>query len=374
MRSRLTTLAAVFLLVAVSCGSSDANSVAANETAREQPTADSAQDSSPADTEPGANPTSDSTTGNNNGPDSGGSPLEQLLGVPLNDDAAMQRFYQELDREAETATAECMINQGFEFIPNIQSVSELDAAGLSEDSVEFAEKFGFGITFDINVDDLESSGRQENKNDAYLASLTDNERQAYELALWGDHGDEQEINNDGPGEMFGGGCYGESYEAAYAKSPDQVFNALESELMGIIGQFYADPRILAVQEDYAECMATAGYDYQNADQAKVDVARKLGEIVSLESSFEDPFGPDERSTVEMGWNEESIQFEVRGNTLTADAQELLDDVTKIEFTTALVSAECLEPLRPVELDVQYEYEQRLVDEFGDQVRAIQGEG
>lgn len=344
----------VALALLASCGNSDVLA-ADGPASTTEPTAK-------ADTQTSTDSTSISVSADD------GSPLEQLLGAPINDDAAMQRFYDSLEREAQEATAECMLNQGFQFVPDAPEVRAIEASGLAEDSVEFAERFGFGIAIDFLLNELGGPDARESSLDAHLATLTETERQAFEVALWGEPTDEQD---DDGFDQWGGGCFGASYEAAYAKSPDRVFDVLDRELGTILAQYYADPRIVATQSDYAECMATAGYEYETADKARVAIARELADIVSDSASFEDPLPPGERNGIGMGWNEESIEFEIAGNVLTAQAQADVDALAKQESTVALASATCMEPLRPIELEVQFEYEQQLVDQFGDQVRAIQ---
>lgn len=354
MDIRRSALVASFLALVLlaSCGGS--NAVAADTS--EGATASTAQ------------ATAQPSTASPSAAAEGGSPLEQLLGVPINDDAAMQRFYESLEREAQDATVQCMVNEGFRFVPEYPDVPAMEASGLSEDSVEFAERFGFAIAVDFVLNELGGPDARESSLDAHLATLTATERQAFELALWGEPTDEQD---DDGFDQWGGGCFGTSYEAVYAKSPDRVFDALGNELDTILSQYYADDRIVAVQDDYAECMAAAGYEYTTADKAKIAIARQLADVVSDTASFEDPLPPNQRSGIELGWNEESIEFEIGGTTLTTKAEAEVDALATQEFAVALASATCLEPLRPIELAVQFEYEQQLVDQFGDQVRSIQ---
>lgn len=364
MRRNFTSvgLVCVFFLIVAACGGSDTGEPTANAAAADSPTSEPSA-SQPAETSD-ARPAFDLT---------GASPLEQLVGAPINDEEAMNRFYQDLEEQAQRATAECMLQLGFEFTPMTRTISPMEASGLNEDSVEFAERFGFGIAVDFVLSELGGMTAEENALDERLASLTGGEREAYETALWGEPSGEQDDSDDNGFEQWGGGCYGESYETVFAQSPDRVFDILDSEASGIISQYYADPRVIASQDAYATCMADAGYDYETTDSAKAAIASELGDIVSLDTSFEDPWPPDERGQIGMGWNDEFVEFEIAGQTLTTAAEELVDALAEKERAVALVSAECFAPQQAIQLEVQFEYETLLVDQLGDQVRAILAE-
>lgn len=88
--------------------------------------------------------------------------------------------------QMEESIAACMAEQGFDYTPVDWSPTEVDlSAGLDMQAgtLEFAEQFGYGITTDPFASGLEDV---VDPNEAYVAAMSDAERDAYFAALYGE--------------------------------------------------------------------------------------------------------------------------------------------------------------------------------------------
>ena len=105
------------LMLLAACGGSGSDDTAEPTTAAEQP----------AGVQASAGPTAVPL---------GDSPIDNMIGVPIMDEAAMNEF----------RTAECMLAEGFEYSPVVPSsqIASTNSGGADSDR-EFATQRGFGI-------------------------------------------------------------------------------------------------------------------------------------------------------------------------------------------------------------------------------------
>lgn len=185
---------------------------------------------------------------------------EELLAafdVPQSDEEilARTRAYQE-------AIAVCMRAAGFEYVPDVPD--HLDDPVDPEWDEQWYATWGFGISIDSSVAYPAMTPRPD-PNAGYVASLSDDERQAYRDALEGAGGS-------------GLGCYVESYDdvAQDAGTPlPELVAKLESEAMvRYYDRLASDERMTDAMATLAQCAAEAGavgYDPKDVQGVTIGV-------------------------------------------------------------------------------------------------------
>lgn len=286
------------------------------------------------------------------------SPIADLLGIPLGDDGAAQDYFNDLGRQAEILVAECMLAQGFEY--QVVDYSQFDSfdANIDFESREFAEEYGFGIASDPFGESFEAFEAFEDPNQAFVETLTEGEREAYEMALIGELPEsEEDFQSFEPG-----GCQGEAFEQVFAFG--RVFEEFGDAFEEIEAAFEADPRIVGASTGWAGCMSEAGHSYSDPDSAEFDIRQRHSAIVQDSFAVPIPLDAEEDEVVGVPFGPDALDPET---------QALVDELAVEERSVALASWECNEPLRAIEDEVRIEYEQRFVDQNGAAIREALGE-
>jgi hypothetical protein len=163
-------------------------------------------------------------------------------------------------RREQELIAECMTRQGFLYFPNevrFVTVSTpdhpLDESWPLRGSREFAEQFGFAIISGagINAWTSEPIPNWIDPNAEHLASLTENERDAWNLALLGDQ------DSDPANWATEAGCWGEAIVASIID--DSQFDSLSEEIISFRNALSFDARVVSLNESWVQCMGKAGY-------------------------------------------------------------------------------------------------------------------
>jgi len=230
------------------------------------PSSESAQDGQPT-TSPSAAPTP--------------SPEEDLLnlfsdGQQLTDEQTLAQV-----REFQEGVAECMREAGFEYIPDVpdQSTSSSDDDTSSE---EWAATYGFGISIEL----VPTAPLLPDPNADYVASLSEQGREAYHIALegkaWQDGG---ALPDTSPESM---GCYVTVSEQTHAGERPPETPALVQDLWMEISENWArklesDPRMADAAEALVACVVDAGgspFDPLVGESAYDQVDRAYQELIA----------------------------------------------------------------------------------------------
>jgi hypothetical protein len=190
--------------------------------------------------------------------------FEEALGL---DQASIQAR----EAKVQEKVRACMKAEGFDYIPLDPSNSNMQfrlmGPGAGNDDPEFRKKNGYGIAT-MAGGRRSSVGAASDPNQAIREGLSDADREAYELALFG------EANVSGAGDRgiritrraAGGGggegvsapeergCFGKA-QAAVPGGPAE----LGDDLRDLFERIEADPRLIAANQEWAACMADAGY-------------------------------------------------------------------------------------------------------------------
>jgi len=200
-------------------------------------------------------------------PSGSGATVEDQLGF---DEAGI------LARESrvEAAIAQCMKNEGFEYIPIdplAQRAALVGSSRLSDQ--DFLRQFGYGIST--------LWGRGTNTgdpNERLRASLGAADRRAYDRTLWGENTGAtfEEAVDSGHFDRLGG-CTLKATEQVFGGA--QVLTQLQNKLDQLDDRIAEDPRMVKALERWSTCMADAGYRYEDPDEIDSDLVKRMEKIV-----------------------------------------------------------------------------------------------
>jgi len=208
--------------------------------------------------------------------------------------------YERQQREVEQLVAECMREQGFDYLPREDGgmVAASGGTDLEWGSAEFAEQFGYGISTDPRGwDDQDDAVASEDPNQEYVDSMSDGEREAYYAALWGPP---VEMDEDADPEEYEydwtrSGCYGAAQHEVWDDDADEEFAGLLDEVSRVWEQTAEDPRVRALDAAWSSCMADAGYGGFDAPN---EAAPRLSEEWNVIQGWDDP----EYQALRDGWD------------------------------------------------------------------------
>ncbi len=178
-----------------------------------------------------------------------------------------EEFYAQQAKEVEELVAECMNDQGFEYIPVDQTqYSSFDYDYEERQTEKWIAANGYGVNLTEEQQEEQNSQFDDfvDPNADYVQSLSESENIAYYEVLYGPQPSEDELNEDGSYEYSweDGGCYGVSQHEV---SGDQAYDQDQFKpVFDAMGKLYEDqskdPRMKELNAAWASCMADAGYD------------------------------------------------------------------------------------------------------------------
>jgi hypothetical protein len=174
----------------------------------------------------------------------------------------------------EAAIAQCMKNEGFDYIPIdpfAQRAALVGSSRLSDQ--DFLKQFGYGIST------LWGRGNpQADPNERLRATLGPADRRAYDRALWGDNKGATfgEAVDSGQFDRLGG-CTLKATEAVFGGA--QVLTQLQGKLDDLDDRINEDRRMIKAIAQWSDCMAQAGYRYEDPDEIDSDLFRRTEKIV-----------------------------------------------------------------------------------------------
>ena len=209
------------------------------------------------------------------------SPLEQALwshigGAYDQDKAAAQQ------QQVEEATAECMSQQGFKYIPvhHSSSAAAVAADDAAVQTREWAVQNGYGLSTQ-HQDPVTDSPVDPNK--ATIDAMSPAEKRAYLTALFGSQkmgGGAAPASSGGTTSAAAQGCIGVANDKVYGKQQQLLHGeemvALQADLDKLDSDVQADPRTTQLNSAWASCMADAGFDkYAKPEDAANDFVNRL---------------------------------------------------------------------------------------------------
>lgn len=189
-------------------------------------------------------------------------------------------------RKVEEATATCMKNAGFDYVPvppesNPKSKFN-DAFNLPPD--KFAEQYGYGIS----TIDWSMPADASDPNQKIRGALSPRAQQAYDKALNGPHATGNGRVIAAPGgkdeSKLDLGCRGKAAEEVYGKRDRKVddfrkWESLFKDLGQLDKRIQADQRVVDATAKWADCLADAGHaGYEKVEEPREKVQQKLNEL------------------------------------------------------------------------------------------------
>lgn len=281
------------------------------------------------------------------------SPLEAYLSGVWGDELSpeeQEAENAEMNRRIEEAVADCMTEQGFDYVPFIApSVTGDDVEWLPDDR-DWVAQYGYGIATSPYPTgqgvDLDSDPNEE-----YAQSLSESERQAYYEALHGPSPDEEAMA-DGQVEYdwTTAGCYGEAQHDAQSDEAD-VFERYD-ELFEQIGALYEQvekaPELGEADAAWSQCMT---------DEGRPGFDRQADAEASISEAYDDLWADVDESGAD------DID------------QAASDELADTEIDLALDDLACREKtgFADVRASVTAELEQRFIDEHEAELEALKAD-
>jgi hypothetical protein len=191
-----------------------------------------------------------------------GSRLNVTFGQALSAEARQRQ-----ERQFEELVATCMADQGFEYVPYVES--DNDSAEREDPHAlpleEFTEQYGYGIS---TLGDVGTFDVVEDPNDALLAGMSAQAVAEWQEALYGDGATE-------------GGCLNAA--ADEIGDPMVEFEGLAEDLTLFEDGLGNHPDMVAARQRWSECMEAAGHPgFDNLDMPSNSLWERLLELQGWE--------------------------------------------------------------------------------------------
>lgn len=192
--------------------------------------------------------------------------------------------FERQQREVEEIVATCMAEQGFEYTPaDPMSMGGTDGEDLPEwDSKEYAEQYGYGAT---TSNEMYGDGEEYvDPNADYIASMSESEQTEFYAALYGTA---MEVDPEADPEAEveynweDGGCQGKASHEVYEQGQiwdDPALKDMFDEMNAEYENLADDPAVSESQEEWATCIAEAGYDFATPEEAQQSIFDELNAL------------------------------------------------------------------------------------------------
>ena len=185
----------------------------------------------------------------------------------------------------EALISKCMTKAGFEYIAVDYNtvrrgmVADKSLPGLAES--QFIQRYGYGIStlytgLAPQVSDLSTPAKLGlgDQNVRIYQSLSSADQVAYSHTLFGEHPDATfAVALETEDFSRTGGCTRSAIEQVF--SSEQFSATYLNPFDALVEQ---DPRMIAANEKYADCLRTAGYDYNFEREIEPDLRKRLDTI------------------------------------------------------------------------------------------------
>ena len=247
--------------------------------------------------------------------------------VPLPGTEAMgltEAEFADYVEQVESRIASCMAEAGFEYVPvDVTAILEVGLWMRADPDMsreEYKSQWGYGISTRTDNPPREIGLGQQNIE--IYESLSEADQIAYDRTLFGEDPDATFALMLDDEDLSGlGGCTKDAVEAVF---PPEMMSASFINPKDILIE--EDPRVVAADEAWMECMAEDGYEYEDQDDIIEEYEERFDELTDGED-------PEE---------------------LTGADLEALTELQEEEIAVALKDLECQGPLDEVIREVEIE--------------------
>lgn len=330
--------------------------------------------------------------------DAGGEPKRATLGSALGLDAGDWPDYNTMQEQIQGLTATCMIEAGWEYIPVQHPDLEAFTSVSGEDEVARITRQGLGYAWAAlysGVADPEENDPWADfvdPNEAYLSTLSEEEKSAYDISLWGTKEEQQstevtttrfdpETGSEWSTTTSGSGCQGEASAAVFAadstaQSTEEV-DALKGFWQELQDRVEAEPRTIALDQKWASCMNDSGYDYASRDAfwgaTYAEFSGKVDDVTGP-STYVDPtadFTPEELDEYLATATDEEIKaLSPPPLELSADQRAQLEAILADEVAVALADHKCTAGLSDEAAAIYADVEEKYTLAHEDELAAL----
>ncbi len=305
------------------------------------------------------------------------------------DPEEMEAQMRDQQRLINEQVVECMAAEGFEWIPDDESMmfmgAPTDPEGIEYGSDEWVAKYGFGISTQmfpqevvgpdlVGMDEEIYGGpgeEYEDPNAEYVNTLTEAETEAYYEALYGsDSGPEidESMSEEEMDEAFRAweatheptGCMNIAQEDIFGG--EDFYLEFGDELEDMWERVESDPRIVEANAEIAECMADKGLDFTSLEDANEEIWSRVEPLQQEIYGAMEQIDISEEEAEALSPEELDELFTPE---LSDEAKSKLADIQAEEIELAVAVNECGGGYRQQEdlyRQVQFDIETRFVEE------------
>lgn len=274
-------------------------------------------------------------------PDPADSPLNKYMmavwGGDLSEDEQQARFDKE-NKQREELIAECMAEEGFEYIPNVGNGSVVMSSGeeWKPDDRTWVAQYGYGMVNSPGRDEpVSDEGSYVDPNQDYVMSLSESEQQAFYETLSGPPIPEDQLNEDGSYEYDWeqAGCSGYAQHELDQKNPamSDEFKPLMKDLEEFWTKMQKSDAYGDIDQAWASCMADAGH---TGYKAQADAQTQFSEELNAYYEKQTEWVEDDPELAELGEKEIEValaDLDCRKKTDFRAAQTKLQYALEEEF-------------------------------------------
>ena len=179
--------------------------------------------------------------------------------------------------EVESLIAQCMAEAGFEYVPvDVTAILEVGVWMRADPSMsreDFKTQWGYGIS--TRTDDPAREVGLGDQNIEIYEGLSDSEKIAYDRTLFGDDPDATfAMTLDDEDFSGAGGC---TKNAVTAEFPAEMLSSSFINPKDVLIE--SDPRVIAAEEEWADCMSEDGYEYEDQDEIIEEYEDRYDELL-----------------------------------------------------------------------------------------------
>jgi hypothetical protein len=313
--------------------------------------------------------------------------IASLMGAPDDKDFDFNGTVEQI----ENAVAECMALEGWNYVPRKLPQINRSADSTEESEADRISREGLGFTYYMLNDGTSDHSWSTivDHNETYISTLSEAERKAYDDSLYGTEEEQAadtiisidpETGKDTTVFLGSVGCRGEGRDLVYGDDPTHsraYQDAMQVYWDELETRTQADPRFIALGEEWSTCMNAAGYDYDNVEEFNAAI------YVELQTRTDEVVGPDFFTDPTEGWSQAEIdefwesatQDEIdalysASPELTADQRAGLEAILADEVAVALAEHACSSDFDLKALAISTDVEEQYALEHADELKAL----
>ncbi|WP_019180584.1 hypothetical protein [Microbacterium yannicii] len=237
-----------------------------------------------------------SAPGGSAAPDPEDSPLNKYMmavwGGDLSPEEQEERFAKEQEQREELV-AECMTQEGFEYIPVVQDGTTFmsDGEEWKPEDREWVAQYGYGmVNYPGRDEPMPTDDMPVDPNQDYVTSLSESEQQAYYEVLHGPPVPEDQMNEDGSYEYDWeqAGCYGYAQHEVEQSNPAMAdeFKPLMTAMEEFWTETHESEVFDEIDAEWSACMADAGHaGYDAQMDAQTTLSDELNEYYENQTEW-----------------------------------------------------------------------------------------